>query len=350
MADKKVYTHQDIARMVGVSQSTVSRALDPAQRHLISEAVVNEVLRVSQRIGFKSNVLARRLRSQRAETITLVVPVEVFEQPQNIDFEAGNSQLMWTEVKGVMHEADAHSYDVKLVPQYSRDEVLGDYIASHVGYPHSDGVIFSGLGTVLGVVDELQRRGLPCIATGAYPATIRVPLIAIDQEPGIVQALEALMAAGHRRIAFFAFAPDYASGDCWLPRYRGYAGTMQRAGLFDPSLIFQVAHERSLRQTLSRLAADLPFTAVFCTNAILAARLVRELEFLGIPVPGRIAVVGFDNHPIYHDGPLSLSSVDLPLYELGRRAVARLAAMIAGGERPQPIELIPSTYIARKTS
>jgi LacI family transcriptional regulator len=237
MTMKKVYTHQDIARMVGVSQSTVSRALDPAQRHLISEAVVSEVLRVSQRIGFKSNVLARRLRSQRSETLTLVVPVEVFEQPQNIDFETGNAQLMWNEVKGVMHEADSHHYDVKLVPQYSRDEVLGDYIASHVGYPHSDGVIFSGLGTVLGVAEELQRRGLPCVATGAYPVQIAIPLIAIDQGPGIVQALEALIACGHKRIAFFAFAADYATGACWLPRYRSYTGAMSAAGLLDPALI-----------------------------------------------------------------------------------------------------------------
>ena len=350
MTERKVYTHQDIAKMVGVSQSTVSRALDPAQRHLISEAVVSEVLKVSLRIGFKSNVLARRLRSQRAETITLVVPVEVFEQPQNVDFETGNSQLMWTEVKGVMHEADAHHYDVKLVPQYSRDEVLGDYIASHVGYPHSDGVIFSGLGTVLGVVEELQRRGLPCIATGAYPERIPIPLIAIDQGPGIVQALDALMAAGHTRIAFFVFAIDYASGACWMPRFRGYTDTMAKAGLLDPALIYQVPTERELRRILAAQRDHLPFTAAFCTNDILAARLVRELEVLGVHVPAQVAVVGFDNHPLYHQGAVSLSSVDLPLYELGRRAVARLATMIAGGARPAPVELIPSTYIARKTT
>jgi LacI family transcriptional regulator len=350
MSMRKVYTHQDIAKMVGVSQSTVSRALDPAQRHLISEAVVSEVLRVSQRIGFKSNVLARRLRSQRSETITLVVPVEVFEQPQNIDFEAGNSQLMWTEVKGVMHEADSHHYDVKLVPQYSRDEVLGDYIASHVGYPHSDGVIFSGLGTVLGVAEELQRRGLPCVATGAYADQIAIPLIAIDQGPGIAQALQALIAGGHKRIAFFAFAADYATGACWRPRYLSYTGAMSAAGLLDPALIYHVPNEREMRRTLAEMRGDPPFTAAFCTNDIMAARLVRELEFLGIAVPRRVAVVGFDNHPIFHQGPLSLSTVDLPLYALGRLAVARLAAMIAGDARPAPIELIPSSYIPRTTS
>jgi LacI family transcriptional regulator len=236
------------------------------------------------------------------------------------------------------------------VPQYSRDEVLGDYIASHVGYPHSDGVIFSGLGTVLAVAEELQRSGLPCVATGAYPAQIAIPLIAIDQAPGIVQALEALIAGGHRRIAFFAFAADYATGACWLPRYRSYTTAMSAAGLLDPALIYHVPSEREMRRTLAEMRGEPPFTAAFCTNDIMAARLVRELESLGIAVPSRVAVVGFDNHPLFHQGPLSLSTVDLPLYDLGRLAVARLAAMIAGEGRPAPIELIPSSYIARTTS
>jgi LacI family transcriptional regulator len=82
----------------------------------------------------------------------------------------------------------------------------------------------------------------------------------------------------------------------------------------------------------------------------MAARLVRELDFLGIAVPRRVAVVGFDNHPTYHQGPLSLSTVDMPLYALGRLAVARLAAMIAGAGQPATLELIPSSYIARTSS
>ncbi len=186
MKTNKVYTHQDIAKMVGVSQSTVSRALDPAQRHLISAEVAKQVLQVAERIGFKSNVLARRLRNRRAETITMVVPGDVFQQPGNLDFEIGHSQLMWEEVKGVMHEATARGYDVKVAPQYNRDPVLAEYIASHVGYPHSDGVVFCGLGTVAGAAEPLLERGIPCVATGAFPVPLPVPLIACDQAPGIV--------------------------------------------------------------------------------------------------------------------------------------------------------------------
>jgi LacI family transcriptional regulator len=249
-----------------------------------------------------------------------------------------------------MHEATARGYDVKVVPQYNRDAVLAEYIASHVGYPHSDGVIFAGLGTVAGAAEALVERGIPCVATGAYPLALPVPLVACDQEPGIAAALAALLAAGHRRIAFFAFAPDFATGACWVPRHRAYVAAMERAGLLDPALVFLTPGEAELRGLLRDASPRLPFTAAFCTNDTQAARLVRELGYLGTRVPGEVAVVGFDNHPLYQHGEQALSSVELPLYRMGRAAMARLAAMIDGEREPPMLELIPSSFVPRRTS
>ncbi len=113
--------------------------------------------------------------------------------------------------------------------------------------------------------------------------------------------------------------------------------------------MFLTPGERQLRELLAGSASALPFTAAFCTNDTLAARLVRELGYAGRRVPGDVAVVGFDNHPLYQRGAQPLSTVDLPLYQLGKAAMARLAAMIDGERSPPPLELIPSSYIARQT-
>ncbi len=343
-------THKDIARLVGVSQSTVSRALDPASSHLISDKVVEDIQRVSKEMGFQGNILARRLRNRRAETITLVVPSEAFKPPSNLDFEVGNHLLTWKEVQGVMSEALRRSYEVKLVPQFDDEPALAEQLLAHIGYPHSDGVIFGGLGTLTATAATLKQRGVPAVVMGAFPMAAPWPLVAFDQVPGIAAGLRHLIAQGRRRIAYLGFAPDFTSEVGWLPRFAAWRDTLREAGLYQPELAIHLPDERSLRAYLASHGHALPFDAAFCSNDIFAARLVRELIAIGRSVPGDIAVLGFDNNPQFRSGPQALSSVDLPLEERGRRALNLLVDWIEHGTEPPLLDLMPSTFVARATT
>ena len=350
MTSKRPVTHKDIARQLGISQSTVSRALDPTHRHLISAAVVEKILKLSEESGFQGNILARRLRNQRTETITLVIPSTVFRAPRNIDFEIGNHLLPWRQVEGVMHAANQAGYDVKLVPQAGTTPADDAALLAQVGFPHSDGVVFCGHRTVPSDLSPLKHRGVPYIITSTFPKDELRPLISFDQAPGIKIALEHLFSLGHRRVACLAFAEDFTTSELWMLRYQTWLTNMQNAGYYDPSLLIQCPTEQGLRTLLANYASKLPFTAVYCANDITAHRLVKELAHLGIRVPTDVAVVGFDNNILFHQVTPRLSTIDLPLEALGRRASEALIQAIEGKAEIPEVLLLPTTFERHDTA
>jgi DNA-binding LacI/PurR family transcriptional regulator len=342
-------THVDIARRLGISQSTVSRALDPTHRHLVRPEVVAEVLKISAAAGFQGNVLARRLRSRRAETITAVIPSGVFSPPGVPDFEAGNHLLEWQELHGVMQAAQERGYDVKMVPQATGAEDVARLLAG-IGYPHSDGVVFCGLGAGPEDLSDLRRRDIPWVITGGYEHPARRPLVACDQAPGLEAGVKYLVERGHRRIACLTFAEDFATAAVWRPRYGTVKRVLEAAGCWDASLLWITPDEAALRARLPSAGGSLPFTAAVCVNDGLASRLVRELMALGIRVPQDVVVLGFDDNPLFHHLQPALSTVHLPYMEMGRRAANMLIDAIEDVAAPPELTLIPTTFVARGTT
>ena len=303
------------------------------------------IIATAKRIGFRSNALARRLRTQRSETLTVVIPGDIGQVPTHPDFEASNPALMWQEVHGIMHEAAHRGYEVKLMPQFGGDAMLTRHFLEHAGYPFSDAVIFAGLGLAREEpAARIRELGIPCLATASYPEAIPLPLIALDQTTGVREAILALLQAGHRRIAFAAFAADYATSVTWRPCYGTFTATMAEAGLLDQATVLCAPDATTLRETVERCARPLPFSAAFCVNDALAAHLARIVRERGEPV----SVVGFDDNPVYQRPGLPFSSVSLPLYDLGRRAVQRLVEHFELPHAPLPaIELIPTRFVKR---
>lgn len=344
-APKRISTHSDIAKALGVTQSTVSRALDPAQQHQVGQRMRERILATAQRLGFRTNALARRLRTKRSEALTVVIPGEVGQAPRYPDFEASNPALMWQEVHGIMHEAAHRGYEVKLMPQFSGDAVLTQHFLEHTGYPFSDAVIFAGLGLARQeTATRINEVGIPCVATASYPEALPFPLIAIDQAAGVRQALGVLMESGHHRFAFVAFADDYATSATWRPRYGTFTRTLTEAGLLDQATMLCAPDVMGLRDLFARFTGPLPFSAAFCVNDALATQVMQILRDRSASV----AVVGFDDNPLYQRPGLPFASITLPLYELGRRAVQRLVEHLEQPDTPlMPVELLPTQYVAR---
>ena len=305
----------------------------------------DRILATAQRLGFRSNALARRLRTKRSEALTVVIAAEIGKAPKHPDFEANNPGLMWQEVHGIMHEAARRNYEVKLMPQFFDDPLLTRHFYEHIGYPFSDGVILAGLGLARQkAAARISETGIPCLATVAYPEPLPLPLIAIDQTVGVQQALDALLAAGHRRIAFIAFSEDYATAATWRPRYGTFNMVLAKAGVLDQAVFLCAPSAIALRDALRRQPDPLPFTAAFCVNDALAEHVVRTLR----ERPERVTVVGFDDNPLHQHPGLPFSSIALPLYDLGCRAVQRMIEHIEHPEVPLAgLELIPTKHVPR---
>jgi LacI family transcriptional regulator len=197
---------------------------------------------------------------------------------------------------------------------------------------------------------EIERHLAAMTADGAAvvhlsPHAGGEPDVGVDNAAGIAAMVRTLAELGHRRIAFLA-----GPGTLFVARERlaGYRGGLEAAGLpFDEALVVHTGFDLAggeLAVDVLR-ASGRPFTAIACANDLLALGVLRRLASLGIDVPGDVSVAGFDDISTAALTAPSLSTVRLPLREMGRFGF-ELADRRLAGEAVEPIRL-PTTVVLR---
>ncbi len=164
------------------------------------------------------------------------------------------------------------------------------------------------------------------------------PTIVADNAAGIREAMQHLAGHGHRRIAFIAGSPEDMAGDTGA-RLQAYQAALCQLGLApDEQLIVYGRHIATGGYAAMRqiLAAAAPFTAVLASNDESALGAMQALSEAGLRVPQDVAVIGFDDRPESAVQEPALTSVAVPLFEMGYRAVTQLLRQIQG--EPSPVE------------
>ena len=215
-------------------------------------------------------------------------------------------------------------------------------------------LIFAGSGLDDPVLNGAMRRHTA--AMRAYGAAV-VHLsphasgeaeVGVDNAAGIATIVTALAELGHRQIAFLA-----GPTSLFVARQRldGYRRGLDEAGLpFDERLVASTGFNREggALGIDPLLAGEAPFTAVSAANDLLALGAMRRLAELGIDVPGRVSVAGFDDIQTAAITAPRLSTVRLPLHEIGRRGF-EFAARELDGERPAR-EVLPTELVLREST
>jgi LacI family transcriptional regulator len=169
--------------------------------------------------------------------------------------------------------------------------------------------------------------------------------IGIDNAAGIAGMVAALVGLGHRRVAFLAGPTSlYVSRQ----RLEGYRRGLAEAGIpYDERLVVSTGFNRDggAFGVDALLAAEVPFTAVCAANDLLALGAMQRLADLGIDVPGEVSVAGFDDIATAAMATPGLSTVRLPLQEIGRRAFGYAEQVLAGGAPPR--EVLPTELVLR---
>jgi DNA-binding LacI/PurR family transcriptional regulator len=170
----------------------------------------------------------------------------------------------------------------------------------------------------------------------------------VDNAGGIAAMVAALAELGHRQIAFLAGPMSlYVARD----RLGGYRRGLANAEIaFDDRLVATTTfdHEGGALGVDDLLAGDASFTAICCANDLLALGAIRRLDELGIDVPGEVSVAGFDDIPMAAMTTPGLSTVRLPLREMGRRGF-EYADRVLAGKRPRR-EVMPTTVVMRDST
>ncbi len=176
------------------------------------------------------------------------------------------------------------------------------------------------------------------------------PTLVADNRAGLIEAMRHLVEHGHQRIAFIAGSADDLSGDSG-DRLRAYQAAVQTYHLADqPELVAYGRHvaDGGYAAMQQILASGVPFTAVMASNDESAFGALRALREAGRRIPHDVALVGFDDRPESAVQSPPLSSVYVPLFKLGYRAVELMLQRLEGQPLPDRVE-VPTRLIARQS-
>jgi LacI family transcriptional regulator, repressor for deo operon, udp, cdd, tsx, nupC, and nupG len=329
-----------IAKRLGVSPSTVSRALRQETAHLVSPARRKEILDLADKLRFSPNPGARILRRGLNATLTVVVPLD-----ENIFF----SEFYGRFLAGSLHAAAARNWDVHICALRKTPRTDFREALQHLGVD-SSGIIYLAEPLSESDVHKLQGYRRPLVLTRSVlppdvdPALLGAPVVGIDNTGGAGSAANLLLQLGHRKIALL-LGPS-ASRDA-KERKVGYLDTLRRAGTEPPAeWIFEGPFNTETGRV--GMAAFLKGpgrpTGVCCANDEIAFGAIEAIRAAGLSCPHDVSVVGFDDGLWATVCRPALTTVRQPLADLAERAVSLL---VEAATRPaQTHPALPSNLAA----
>jgi LacI family transcriptional regulator, galactose operon repressor len=322
-------TMRDVARRAGVSASTVSRVVNDDR--YVGAATKLRVERAIEELGFQPNRLAQRLRHGRAtETVALVI-----EDVANPFYSA------IAEGVDSVARANRHMLILGTTRRTAQEErhVLEELLRRRV-----DGfLIVPSSQQHLDLYDRIARSA-SMVFVDRRPPGIEADAVVLDNRGSARRAVEHLIGAGHRRIAYLGGASTVHPGK---GRLAGYRRALAGAGLpADDRLVRLGNHDAAAARdaAVELLAADPAPTAVFADNNRMTVGLLNAIRRTG----HRVAVAGFDDLELAELLSLPLTLVTYDPTALGRRAAELLFARINGAAGPPRRITVPTTMITHE--
>lgn len=319
-------TMHDVARAANVSQSTVSRILNPATTAIsISDGTRKRVLETIERMGYHSNIYAGSLRGQKTRMIAMMIAdiTNSYYHPM---------------VRAVQDEAHRRHYDVMIANSDHLRENEEMFCASLLRRP-VDGIIIAPYHLTSEDLDKLiKRTGAAVVALGSHIVHPQVDLVFGDDGQKTYEAVKWLIESkGHTRIGAITVTSSFSVGQ---RRRAGFMRAMDEAGLSVPSEYMQQGDwslESGQRAAQIMLSLSERPTAIFAFNDYMAIGCVLAAQAMGLRVPEDVAVVGFDNIPEASWLKPGLTTVAQFPLEFGRQMARlvfeRIEGVITGPKR-----------------
>jgi LacI family repressor for deo operon, udp, cdd, tsx, nupC, and nupG len=325
---------KDVARLAGVSTATVSRTLSDPDK--VTEETRRKVQAAIRRSGYVANALARSFRTQRTQTILVLVP--------NI----GNPFYSLI-IQGLEEVAQRYGYRILVGNTQNQHERETEYLQGAM-QRQVDGVI--SLGSTLPVIET--RKGMPAVPLVMACEYLRndtaVSSVSIDNIAAAMVATEHLLELGHREIAFI-------NGPAQTPlskgRLLGYRRALKARGVaYDKARVvrgdFSLASgERAARELL---ASGVKFTAIFSASDAMAIGAFKELRRAGVEVPQQVSVVGFDDIELADYVEPPLTTIRQPRREIGRATMQLMIDKLMHNKEKTETIVLPHSLVVRSSA
>ncbi|QDH80191.1 LacI family transcriptional regulator [Echinicola soli] len=326
MNKRKKATIHDIASKLGITASTVSRALNNHPR--ISDATKKLVNKTAKDINYQPNNIAAALRNGRSRLIGIIVPT-------------ANRNFFSSVVRGIEEIANQLNYKVIISQSYENFEqevqIVDTLLSARV-----DGIIMS-IGKNTEDFEHLERiveKSIPLVLFDRITDDVEVNQVVIDDYMGAYKTVEHLIESGYKKIAHFT---NPRKINIYSERLRGYTDALRDNGIpFDKNLVIEsnMQLEDGQKSVLKMLDKHLDFDAIFSSSDYAAMGALQMLKEKNINVPEEVGLAGFGNEPFTSFTTPSLTTVDQVSIPMGNVAAELFFELLKAD---------PKKYVPQKT-
>jgi LacI family transcriptional regulator len=316
---KKVNDIRDLAEIVGLSATTVSRVLNgKAISYRISEKTQERVLKAAKDYNYTPNKIARGLKLSKTDTLGLIIP--------------DISNPFFSDIaSSIEREAYNKGYSLILCDS-NEDQKMENELIELLRSHKVDGIIIAPIGTDYENIKNTFNSGMPLVVIDRSSPETGLPSITSDNYQGGYDAVNYMISMGHKKISCIQGIPKSQPS---LERVRGFKDALRHGNIdFDNNMIVgdDFSTDNGYRQTRILFSLDDAPTAIFALSNLIGLGVIKAVHEMGLKIPDDISLISFDEQPYSAFLGTPMTTVDQKKSEMGQLAVAVLVEYIKNKE------------------
>ncbi|MFD1863804.1 catabolite control protein A [Planococcus chinensis] len=326
-------TIYDVAREANVSMATVSRVVNGNQN--VKPATRKKVLKVIEELGYRPNAVARGLASKKTTTVGVIIP------------DISNS--MYAELaRGIEDIATMYRYNIILSNSDQNENKELQLLETMLG-KQVDGIVFMSDVISSELLYEMQRSPTPIVLAGSIDDSDSIASVNIDYYGAAYEAVQKLIRNGHKKIAFLSgpltskVNKDY--------KLKAYQNALNDAGIeYDEKLIVECDNSYDEAIEAVKTLADANPTAYFVSNDEMSIGVIHGVEANGKKIPEDVEIISYENSKLSRMARPMLTSVALPLYDIGAVSMRLLTKYMNKEEIEEKQVILPYRIEERQST
>lgn len=323
---------KDVAREAGVSIATVSRVLNDID--VVNEETKKKVVDAIKKLGYRPNIVARSLKTQRTRTVGILIP----------DI---SNQFYPEIVRGAEDVANIYDYNVMLCNSDFDLEKEKEYLRV-LKEKMVDGVLYMSSSLEDDTLELINELALKTVLVETDDKHGNLPSVTIDNVKATYETTQHLLNKGIKEIAFIGVSGE--DNNAWRKRFTGYKQALQESGLEvkeELTYFNNLKVKTGYEGVLSMLEKGANPKAIVCASDEIAMGAINALRSKGLSVPEDVSVTGFNDIDLAQAFYPRLTTVSQPMYDMGSIAMRMLIKLINNKTLEEGHFVLPHQLIER---